>query len=166
MAFVSPDAWNVTFTFQDNNENSAPAEVKYPATGLFADVQGDADTYAAAFQAVSDAALVSYNISRTYVNDAPPVPPASSEVERKLYIPLGTATRRRAASVQVPSPIFALDQNGTDIALPTNAALIALIDLLTNGRLGPGNGIVTVYGDDITRAGAAVIRHRTRKPRT
>lgn len=163
MAFVPRAYWDVNLTFVDNNDKGGYCSFKLPGTLLIAEAQGVATAVAGAMQAVSDAALTEMSISRSYVNDAPPVAPATSEVERKLRIPLGTDEFPEVTSIEVPSPAFTLEVNGTDVVDVTTPAVAALVDLLTEGSLGPGNGLITYYGADITRAGTPYVTHRNRK---
>jgi hypothetical protein len=127
------------------------------------DVETSAENLAAALDAISSAQLESYGILRQYRENAPVAPAAESEVERKLRIELGTATRLAVSSMEVPSPIFTIEIAGTDVVNPADAAVVNLLDELTNGLLTPGNGIVTWFGADITRASTPVIIHRNRK---
>ena len=163
MAFVPRPYWNINFGFRDNNEKVASVSTKVPGALTEAEVTTRVTALAAALQAVSDAAIFTATIEKGFVNDTPPTPPTSSEVERKLNIPLGTALVENATSMEVPSPLFSLEIDGTDIVDQTDPLLVTLLGLLTAGALGPGDGSVTYYGDDITRAGAPVITHRNRR---
>lgn len=166
MAFVPETVFAVTFTFRDNNGNTANTSVYLPGTLPFADVTAAATLLANAMVPVSDAYLSDIFISYTLRNDAAANPPATSEVERKLVFSLDTAQYPGVSTVSVPSPLFALEQPRTDVPDPNNAALQVLIAALQSGGLGSGNGITTYYGADITTASKIVIKHRNRKPRT
>lgn len=165
MALVADDVFSVSFAFRDNNGKLAACSVYYPGTLPYGDVVTAATALAADLQAISNAALVGINISGGLTEDAPITPQPESEVERKLRIPLGTAIRENASSVEIPSPVFSIETPGTDVVSPTNLLLSAVLAELTLGELGAGNGIVTAYGDDITRAGVATVVHRSRRPR-
>lgn len=165
MALVDRGIWQVNFTFQDNNDKTATVGVAFPGATIFADLLNDVAALATDLAAISDAALVSYTMTRIFNEDTDPTPPASSEVERKLLIPLNAGAYRNASSMEVPSPVFTIEQDGTDVPLASSAALLALIDQLTQGRLAPGNGIVTAYGLDITSAGTPTVVHRNRAAR-
>lgn len=162
MALVPRTIWSVTYTFRDNNGKTASTSVDLPGTIAYADAANQAVELGSRLQAVSDAALTGVYISSFFYEDAPATPPASSEVERKLRIPLGTADRPAAGFIEVPSPLFTLEIAGTDIVDQTNAALVALKDYLVNGPVGADNGAVNGWGVAYTRSGDAEIVHRTR----
>lgn len=163
MALVERDRWEVTFGFADNNGNTATTSVYYPGALTDTQVRDAAALLYAALAAVTDANLTGYSISRTFVEDALGTPPATSEVERKLYLSLGTALDKAAASMNIPSPAFTLEQEGTDVPVLSSVAFTALRTLLTNGGLGGGNGVADKRGEDITRVTRAIVRHRNRK---
>lgn len=165
MAVTARDRWDVTFTFRDNNGNSATTGVYYPGALTDAEVATAAGLLYAALATVTNANLEGYVISRQYVENAIGTAPPESEVERKLYLALGTADDRAAASMQIPSPTFQLEQDGTDVPLLGSVAFAALRTLLTNGGLGGGNGVADKRGEDITRVTKAVVRHRGRELR-
>lgn len=166
MALVAGLPWSVSFSFIDNNGNRAVTGVNYPEALDFADVLTRATELATRLQAISNASLQVVSISRVLSENAAPVPQPESEVERKLRIPLGTAVRQPgAAAVEIPSPLFAIETPGTDVVPATNLLLSSVVAELTAGGVGPGNGVVTIEGSDITRAGTSVIVHRTRAPR-
>lgn len=165
MALVQRPVWDLTVTWQDNNNNTATSSVSLPGSLSFAEVQASTNLLVGAMNSVSDALVSSYAITRTTVEDAVLAPPPSSEVERKLYIPLGTSQFAKASSLTVPSPIFGLEIAGTDIIDETNGAWTVLRDLLISGLIGPGNGFSTYFGEDITRTGTPYIVHRKRSPR-
>ena len=163
MALVPVGNWNVTVSFKDNNDKIGVTGFRLPGNLLLSEAQGVATAVGNAMQAVSDAALIDLQLTYAFVNDAPPVPPATSEVERKLRIPLGTARFEDVTAIEVPSPAFTLEVNGTDVVDVTTPAVTALVDLLTEGSLGPANGLVTYFGEDITRAGTPFVMHRNRR---
>lgn len=165
MAFVAATVWSVTYTFRDNNGKTSSTGVSFPGALSFADLQTAASGLAVDLQDTSDAALVGYTISRSVIQDAPAIPAASSEVERKLYVPLGTATIPAASSITVPSPLFSLESPNTDVVDVANPLMLQLAGSLTLGGGGGGNGVVTNRGEDITRVGAPVIVHRARRAR-
>lgn len=165
MAWVPKGNWTVTFSFVDNNGKRGSTSLDYPNNLLLAEVVVSAREIADAMQAVSDASLTYIFFSFTLAQDAPVDAATSSEVERKLFLPLGTALNPSLGSVQVPSPVFALEQPGTDIVAPTAPGMAALIDAILSGAAGTGNGPVTASGLDITRVGTPVVVHRSRRPR-
>lgn len=163
MALVAYPYWSVEYRFVDNNNNSATTGVNFPIALTLAEVQNAATQVANRLVALSDAVLVSYTITTGYREDAAIAPPDSSEVERKLVIPLNTALRQGATKLEVPSPIFGLEVDGTDVVDPANPALQSLLDWLVNGAVGEENGPITYYGAGITSAGTPYIRHRARR---
>lgn len=165
MAFVPSAVWTVSYTFRDNNGKTSTAGAQFVGTLTDAQVIAAAESLGTDLQDVSDASLVGYTISRSVVQDAPVVPALSSEVERKLLVPLGTAAIANASSISVPSPVFSLESPNTDVVDTANPLMAQLITSLTLGALGAGNGITTNRGEDITRVGVPVIVHRTRRAR-
>lgn len=165
MAFVGAGQWNVTFKFRDNNGKTSLTGLSIDNTILFTDIQTIAAELATRMQAVSDAALVDYDIARNFRNDSPPNPlPNTAEVERRLRIPLSTAEFPNVTGLEVPSASFSLEIAGTDVVDQTNPALVALKNALTNsGGVFASSAVVTYYGEDITAAGDAFIMHRNRK---
>lgn len=163
MAFNPGIVWQHSYTFIDNNRNTAVVGHNSPGALTYAEALALSDAFATALQAVSNARLDAFSVTKPYVNDDPDPAPAESEVERKLVIPLLTSIRGVTSKMEVPSPIFELEVAGTDYVDQANPLLLALVDLLVNGQLGLNNGPVTNQGTDITDAKAPYIRHRTRK---
>ena len=85
-------------------------------------------------------------------------------MERKLRVPLTAGVYRNATYLEVPSPRFTLEVNGTDVVDLTDASIIALRDALVNanGILG-SSGLRTYFGADITATGEPFVTHRNRK---
>jgi hypothetical protein len=165
MAYIAKPTYDVTFSFRDNNDNSSTATVRFNASILYTDVLVAANTMAARLAAVSDAHLTGFTIGLTYMDDTFPVfPAATSEVERKLRIPLATTDNRNATYLEVPSPIFSAEQDGTDITDPSNAAVAALRTALVNGGgiLGTAQP-ATWFGADIIATGDPFVLHRNRR---
>lgn len=166
MAFVPSTYWTIGFQFSDNNGNVADTAVHAPASMAYADVVALAANLATDLQSVSDARLTGFLVYSRSVNDDVSPIAASSEVERKLHITMGTATDPAATRMQVPSPVFALEQPRTDVVDPTYPGFVQLTASLTAGNIGANNGPVTYYGADLTRITKAIITHRARKPRS
>lgn len=165
MAFVDTLTWSVNFSFEDNNKKISGTSVRYPVNLSYAQVVAAATALGQDLQDASDASLFAITITKALINDTPVIPGASSEVERKLRIPLGTARRENASSLELPSPVFALEQENTDVVSTSNPLMVPIVTQLTAGLAGPGNGIVTIEAQDITRIGIPVIVHRSRPPR-
>lgn len=165
MAFVVSDNWNVTYTFRDNNGKNGFTSVYFAGALTDAEILLAAGNLATELQDASNAVLTGYTITRVVVQDAPAVPPAESEVERKLRIQLHAGAIRNATSLEVPSPIFGFEIEGTDVVNPAAPAWISLRDMLLQGTLGAENGVTTSRGEPITAAEVPVIIHRNRAPK-
>lgn len=164
MAFVQAPVWQVTFTFQDNNFNQSTTSLLYRTTLAYADVLAEAALVATAAQALSDARLVSYTVQRKFFNDDTTAIPATAEVERKLSIGFSDATGFQKSRVEVPSPVFSIEQAGTDVVDPANPLVAALVTAITLGNLGIDNGAVATGGGDLTKLTATPkVIHRGRK---
>lgn len=163
MALVPDTLWSATYLFRDNNDNRATVSVSFPGLLAYAAVVTAAGELANVMRDVSDAILTGYHISRFFYEDQPQSAATTSEVERKLVMNMGTARRRNASSIEIPSPIFALEQAGSDDVDLANAAYQALVVQLTRGLIGPGNGLVTSSGEDITRVDRGYVSHRYRR---
>lgn len=164
MAFVDKGTWMLNVGFEDNNGNYASCGISLPGALPLIEAEASAAALIAAMGVLSTARIVSYSITRGYENDNTSAPAADSEVERKLVIPLGTNAHRSVSKLEVPSPAFGLELAGTDVVDETDAGIIAIRTLLTQGLPTPGNGFVAYYGADITRTGTPFITHRSRKP--
>ena len=165
MALVLDEVWGVNYSFVDNNDKSATVSISLPGTLAFADAQTAAAAIGTALDTISNATLVRYTFLRSYVETAPAAPPAESEVERKLSLVLASSYPTTKVSLQIPSPVFTLETDNTDIVDPGDAQLAGLISALITGGVGPGNGITTYRGDDVTGLETAQIIHRYRRPK-
>jgi hypothetical protein len=163
MAFQFAGYWSVSFTFVDNNYKSATTGVYLPGGTTLSGAETFAADLAGKLQAASDAHLTSYNIFRSYRNDAADPKTPSSEVERKLVVTYADSIAKYVGKMEVPSPLFSMEVEGTDLVPLTNALVAALVDVLTTGNVGPLNGPVTWAGSDITQVKTAYITHRHRK---
>jgi hypothetical protein len=164
MAFVQAPTWNVTFSFIDNNLNYATMSFNLPGTLDAAGAQAAATGLSAALVPISNAKLDKWVLSRSTYSDAP-APAAESEVERKLMLTFEDATGRFKSSIQVPSPVFTIEQYGTDAVNPANALVAAVVAAVTNGGVGGGNAAIAFSGADLVRLfGKPTVRHVGRKP--
>lgn len=161
--FNEAPAWVVSFLFEDNNGKVSSTSLAVAGAALFAEVEATADGLAVAMEAISNARLKQYSISKRYDNDVVTIAPPESEVERKLKIPFGTAQFPDVTSLEIPSPVFTIEISGTDIVDAANPLVAAVIDEVITGAAGPGNGWATYYGADLTRAGTPFMMHRNRK---
>lgn len=167
MALTPNGRWYANWSLRDNNYKTSTFSLWFSGTLTPAEMDANIAAVAAALaDGVSDAVVTMAGYSRTFVESAPIAPPKTSEVERKLVIPLGTAVGLPGVtSVEIPSPVAALETDGTDVITPVaGTGLADLITFLTSGLLTPGNGPQTHYGQDITRVGVMTVSHRTRKP--
>lgn len=165
MALVQNPRLRVALTFRDNNNKSADMSIYLPGSTTLADAVTFLGDLRSVTVPLTDAALVAGSILVTFDEDAPIDPPNSSEVERKLVVPTRTAVRGVNSRVELPSPIFTIEIDGTDIVDQNNVAVAAFKNFLVNGNLGAGNGPITIGGEPITRVEPAYIAHRSRKPR-
>lgn len=165
MARVIAPVWNVSVLFADNNNKTATTGFALPGALSYADAVTRAETIIASMDDISDAVIESWQISRAYREDAPVQPPATSEVQRKLRMSFDAGQFKNASSVEVPSHIFGIELNGSDQPDPNNVLFIDLVTDFTQGALGPGNGVVTWTGLDITALNSAELVHRDRSKR-
>jgi hypothetical protein len=165
MPRVLDDVWAVNYSFVDNNDKSASVSINLPGDLLFADAQTRAEAIGVSLDAISNAALASYTLFRSVRETDPLAPPPESEVERKLSLVLSTTYPTTKISMQVPSPVFTLETDNTDVVNPGDAQLAGLITALVTGGIGPGNGATSYRGDDATGLELAQIIHRYRRPK-
>lgn len=155
-----------SWSFVDNNGKPSSAGLYLPS----GTVTGGIDTFAAGTRteiiALTNAQLVGATASYVYVEDAPIVAPAESEVERKLVMSFNTSVRGVYVTLELPSPVFSIETRNTDEVDILNPLVAALGTAIVNGALGPGNGPVTRSGGQITSLRRAYISHRYRKPRS
>lgn len=164
MALIDVGRWLASLTFEDNNAKKATMSLFLAGT---VDYDGAAAFLTALRDAVlplTNAKLISGTVSRQFSEDSLVVPPKESEVERKLVLPFTTLIPGHGTTVEIPSHVFTIEQDGTDIPILTTAALVALQNLIVNGGIGFENGVVTVANVQIDKAGTAYSAHRTRKP--
>lgn len=163
MAFAARN-WYASYTFRDNNANTADVTFRLPADRTHAQVETTAAAIRDALVPLVDARLVSYDVSQELINDDATAIPSSAEVERKLAITFADAENYAKGSYEIPSPVFSIEQFGTDAVNPANTLVAALIAAVTNGGLGAGNGAVAFGGNDFTQVfGTPKIVHRRRK---
>lgn len=154
---------SATYSFRDNNGNIATTSAFFSPTLTLPALIARAVDFGAVLEPISNASLLSAAINVLLVEDTIQAATPESEVERKLVLTGRTANPRSPVKFFIPSPIFALDQANTDVPLPTNAALIALINFLVSGGVLPGNGPVNNGGLDVVEVTDAIIRHYNRK---
>lgn len=148
-----------SLTFRDNNAEIAQFGFYTPNALALVDIVQRVQDVATAAQAVSNASIIGGSISIPLVEETPAAPVAESEVERKLLLFGETESRRQKVNYFLPSPLFTIESAGTNDVSTANPLVAALIDVLTQGRLLPGNGAVSVSGLDVLRIVRATIRH-------
>lgn len=165
MALVLDPTWGVQYSFRDNNGKRSALNLNFPSALTLTELLAIIVTGAGHLRSVSDAAIVGVNLSAVYkeTDTGLLAAPTTSEVERKLRFNLGTTQRTRAATIEIPSPLFSLEQSGTDIVNQADAGVVALKDWLISGLALPGNGPVSVNGDDLVTISPGEVAHRTRQ---
>lgn len=164
MAFLADQfPSTVSFGFVDNNRNRSSTGISLPAGTELAEFPVFVNLLESTLAALSNARLDSATVSSP-LQQVPPATgaiPPEAEVERKLVIVM-RLDNNQTANVTVPSPIFALEQDGTDEISLADPLVLALTTLLISGPLGDDNGPVTAGGASYIRAERAFIAHRNR----
>lgn len=158
-----------TWTLRDNNNKSATFQIGLPAAFVPDAIASLAwlDSVTDAIIAASNCLVTSLVVSKKYgitgntvgpsLADIPP----ESEVERKLQMTFETDLGTPII-LSLPSPVFSVEVDGSD-DIPNDAPLLAaLIDLIVDGPLGPGNGPVSNQARPITAFRQAYVTHRNR----
>lgn len=157
--------FTVGATIVDNNGNRGNVSVNVPSALNAAELAAWTVALGAALENLSDGYVEKVYQTIVYAQTGVNALNPTSEVERKLFIPLRGAGNIRG-SITVPSPLFSLEQDGTDNVNIANAAYLAFIALLLNGTPGAENGAVSFTGGQFTAlANRPYVTHRTRKRR-
>lgn len=157
MAYVSFD-WLVTYTIEDESHRSATISFWFDEGLTAAALVAKAETLAAALEPLTNGRLRSFTIGKSYRSDAPALIGREAEVGRKLSLTFTDAVEKYMASVEVPSPIFEVEQVGTTIADPANAVYVAFVEAVA------ASGALTHSGTPITKVmPGGRITHRKRK---
>lgn len=164
MALVNTgDPIGLSFAFRDNNGNNSSTSLYLPPA-LSVGFINDAITLVRdPMVALTNATLLGANANIVYTEDTPIGAPPESEVERKLVLIFATTNRRQKVRVEVPSPVFGLEEPGTDAVSLTNPLVAAFGTAIIGGSFGPGNGFRSVSNGDIIALERAYIAHRTRR---
>jgi hypothetical protein len=167
MAIVESSVWELYLKAEDNNGHKSGVSFYAPGALTLTEASDVANVLMGSIRLISDAAWIGYTVTKTFdeTDNALLTPVASSEVERKLALSAGTKRKPALISIQVPSPSFVLDQNGTDIANQVNPQLMIFKGIIINGPAGAGNGPVSSRGEPVEICSLGVIRHRTLKPK-
>lgn len=156
------DPIQVSMTLVDNNANDAQFSFFTPNALTLAQIVTRANAVRDALVPLTNASLTGASISIPLVEDAPVAAVPESEVERKLILIGRTASKRQKPRYFVPSPVFSIEQVNTDEVSLQNALVLALVNVLSTGILGPGNGAVAVSGIDLLGFTRAYVKHITR----
>lgn len=165
MALSRGPASALTFTLQDNNAQKSGFSLWLPAAA------GDlaATTYAGIVRGpllnLTDASLLRASMSIPFLEDAPAVAPATSEVERKLVLIFNVFGGVGYVKMEIPSPVFGIESPNTNEVDPGNALVAAFVDAVVDGAIGTENGATNQYGSQITGLNRAYVRHRDRRVR-
>lgn len=155
----------ISFAFRDNNRKTASSGLYLPSEIVTGGIDAFAGLFRDAVLPLTNAQLLGASATYVYAEDVVTLAPPESEVERKLVLVFGTAKRRQKVSIEIPSPVFALESPNTDEVDIANPLVAAFADVMINGAVGPLNGPVTISGEPITTIQRAYISHRYRKPR-
>lgn len=125
MAFESRP-WKLTFSTIDRDRNPGSVEMFVDTTLDFVAVETKASAMVALVGALMDAAITNYTITRAVVDDAAPLPPETSDVERKGVFRFELADGR-FTSMSVPS--FRNDKviDGTNVINTADVAVAAFV---------------------------------------
>lgn len=158
--------WSVWFSVKDNNGNSSGFGIELDGALTEAQVIARANVISAAYAALGDGYLATYNITKSYVNDAADPKTASSEVERKLSLTVSNGVKGSDVQMSIPSPIFGLETAGTDVVVVTQPQLAAFLSALYADGTAAGGAMMHPYRNLVMKqCDRAVITHRARKPR-
>jgi len=105
MAYVpagNGSGYFVTMTVQDRNLDTATLTFELRATSMV-DANADTDTIIAAFDAVSQAVVISYNVQQRFWNDSMGIP-ASGEVQVKARVSYQLKDSPEKETFDIPAP--------------------------------------------------------------
>jgi len=160
MAFVQELATSITYTLRDWNGNKRQATVFAPDTVIGEDVNAWAiGAGLALVDGASNAVIDNITVTRVFTNDTPGTPPNTSNVERKgVWVSKVEGGGYNVLSI--PSVDIALIQEGSDILLPSNAAVIAMSAALIDTGIFDTVGLGNYRGDAlIALAELPYVRH-------
>lgn len=160
MAFSAPSFTDISLTLIDRDNNKSTMSLQTEAlldiTDLDAAVVAD---LIPAIQALSDAVVIAYTVSRTSRDLSYTQPGEVSDVERK-----GVFTFRDAGGfssiVAVPSIKNTLIVDGTNVIDRTNAAVVDFAGIMLGGSLLGASQPTSVHGNDLVAITKAVKTHR------
>ena len=152
MALVLNSVWQASIGFLDRDKNISGMGFFLPASLAHADAYAAALAIATAADALSDATLLSINLSLgAYDSVAAAIPaPETSDVERKGSFSFATANRNLKTRVEVPSVMNSLVVDGSNVLDVNNVAVQAFMTTMINTGLGANNSPVTAGGESLT----------------
>lgn len=151
MALTESDQWFTSVQFQDRDKNIGTMSFYIPGAQTYAQAYTLASNIATLALALSDAVLLSVQLSRAAYDPtvgSTTLPAETSDVERKGVFSFKGDSPITSTTVNIPSVnnIFVVD--GSNIINPADPAVQAFILAITAGA---GAGPVSIHGDDITR---------------
>lgn len=151
MAMVTNAFWWVAASFKDRDDNYSSLSFKLPAALSDTEAVTAALVVINAADALSDAVLTGYTISRGSVDHVAIATgaPETSDVERKGVF-VWRADNGQTVKIEVPSILNTLVVDGTNVIAPTDAAVLAFVNGVINTGIGAGNS-------PITNAGASLV---------
>lgn len=153
----------VSFSFRDNNRNLGTTGLYRVTDGnsTISEILDDANVVRDALVPLSTAMLVSGASNVVFDEQADEAaPPAESDVRRKLILVFDTTNYYSKVRVEIPSPVFTLETDGTNRVNPADPLVAAFVAAVAN-VLGTG-GFVSPTGFPITRLREAYIDVRQR----
>lgn len=137
-------AYSITVTLEDKDANRGSATMYMDGNALFPAVEAVSASFVSAIQALSDAAVTGYSVTKGYREDQPVNPPVGSEVERKGRFTFSLADTR-TYSVSVPGLKDALVFPDTNVVNGNDAAVLAFIALIeASGTDAVGTDVVKI----------------------
>lgn len=137
MPFAYENKVLTSYGFRDNNDNVANSSIYHVSSDDLADVLDNINALEAALNPITDAQLFDAIVSR-YASLTEAAPPAVSDVRRKLFLVFNTSDRLDTPTFEVPSPVAAIEQFGSNIIDPAQPLVAALVAALSN-PLGTGS---------------------------
>lgn len=164
MSFTSWE-WELSYSFRDNNGDYATTSFVLPNALTEAEAVAVAEAIATPLAALSNAYLRDFTLSKTFITSAVDGLDPTSEVLRKLAIRFTDANERKSSIIQVPSPVWDIEVNGTNMVPLTDTLVAALVGAVAG--FSAGNGPVVSGNLDIAKALWAEVTHRnsTRRSR-
>lgn len=140
MAWVQETAKSVTYQFRDLDGNPGSLTLYAPNAVIQADLdlwaQGDGYT---TVLALTNASIVGYSTSSSFLQDAPQAAAEASDVERKGKFPM-RVQGGGVSTFSVPSIKNELVVNGSNILNPAAPEVIAMLAMLAD------TGLIDLYG--------------------